>query len=62
MPVEIGQGFEAAEAGLEEPTFQTVAGLLRDFGAGDFFQELMRRPTLGRGAGQQIVQAVGGEG
>ncbi len=40
---EIRQGFEVAEAGLQQPTFPAAAGLLCDFGAGDFFQQLARR-------------------
>ena len=42
VPFEIGQGFEAAEAGLREAAFQAAAGEVLGFGTGDFFQQLTR--------------------
>ena len=61
VPFEIGQRFEAAEAGLGEAAFEAAAGPVFGFGAGDFFQQLAGTPALSRGAGQEIVQSLGGE-
>ena len=61
LPIEIGQGFEAAEAGLGEAAFEAAASPVFGFRAGDFFQQLPGTPTLSRGAGQEIVQALGGD-
>src|SRR5262245_13333587 len=61
VPVEVGHGFETAQAGLGEAAFQAAAGLVRRFAAGDFFQQLAGGPALGGGAGQQVVEALSGE-
>lgn len=61
MPIEIGQRFEAAEAGLGETAFEAAASPVFGFGAGDFFQQLAGAPGLSRGAGQEIIQTLGGD-
>jgi hypothetical protein len=59
-PFEVGQGFEAAQAGLSETAFQAAAGEVQGFRTGDFFQQLARAPVLSRGAGQQVIEGFGG--
>jgi hypothetical protein len=61
MPFEVGQGFEAPNARLGEAAFEAAAGEVLGFRTGDFFQELTRAPALRGGAGQDIVQGIGGE-
>ena len=61
VPIEIGQRFEAAEAGLGEAAFEAAASPVFGFGAGDFFQQLAGTPALSRGAGQEIVQTLCGD-
>ncbi|MGO9274274.1 MAG: hypothetical protein ACLQOO_29235 [Terriglobia bacterium] len=61
MPIEVGHGFEAAEAGLSQAAFQAAASQMSSFRASDFFQQLVRAPALGRGAGQEIIQPLGGD-
>ena len=62
MPFEVGQGFEAAQARLSEAAFEAAAGKVLGFRTGDFFQQLPRAPALRGGAGQQVVQGMGGKG
>jgi hypothetical protein len=61
IPLELGQGFEVAQAGLRQAAFQAAASPVCGFGVGDFFQQLTRTSAPGGGASQQVVERVGGE-
>src|SRR5712692_4109872 len=46
---------------MSQEAFEYAAGKVLGFGAGDFFQQLARRPALSGSAGQQVVQGLSRE-
>ena len=58
-PVEIGHGLEALDAGEAQAPFQAAAGAFGDFGLGQLFEDLVRRPAGFGGAREKVVQLRG---
>ena len=58
-PIEIGHGFEAFDAAEAQAPLQAAAGAFGDFGLGQLFEDLMRRPAGFGGARQEVIQLRG---
>ena len=59
VPVPVGDGFEAAEAGGGEPAFDTAALPLLEFGSDEVLEEDGGAPAVAGGAGKDVVEVVG---
>ena len=60
VPVAVGQGFKAAEAGGGEAAFDTAALAVLEFGGDDALEEHGGTPAPLGGLGDEIVEVVGG--
>ena len=59
VPLEIGDGFEAAQARALEAPFETAARAVLELGGGEVFEQRDRRPPVFRGARQHVIEIVG---
>src|SRR5258708_6478630 len=59
-PIKVGDGFEATETGQAKAALKAAARLVGQFVSRDLFEEGVRRPTLGSGAGNEVGKVGGG--
>ena len=59
VPVPVGDGFDAAEAGGGEPAFDTAALPLLELGSDEVREEDGGAPAVAGGAGKDVVEVVG---
>ena len=59
VPVEVGHGFEAFDAGVSKPPLHAAARALIGFSAHELLDELLRRPAVFRRPCQKVVQVCG---
>ena len=60
VPLEVGDRFEAAEAGRAQAPFESAPRALVEFGLDERFEQDQRTPAFLRGAGDQVVEVLGG--
>jgi hypothetical protein len=62
VPLEIGDGLEAAQPGALEAALQAAPGAVLEFGGRERFEERDGRPAVFGRAREQIVEVVGDAG
>jgi hypothetical protein len=61
IPVEVGHGFESAEATASAPAFEAAASAVLFLEEGDVLEELAWTPSFLGGHGDEVVQVGGGD-
>ena len=60
VPVEVGDGLEAAEVGVLKTSLEPAPGALGEFGAGDLLDQGPSRPAALGGASDEVVEGRSG--
>ena len=58
VPIEVDDGFEAADLGMFEPAYETTSPFVFDFDAGELFEHLNGGKLFLGGAGEKVIDVV----